>query len=483
MNRKHIDILPYLLVGLFFFCYVAVRVFTIPVTIDETWTLYSFVRSSVWDIVTIKNPSTNNHILNTLLTKLTTVFSEKELFLRLPNLLSLPLYIYGSYLLAQLLIKNKLLAFALFITLLTNYTLLDFFGLCRGYGLSIGLLTLSIAYLTKIAKDTNPPRPKHLHIILLSATAAFYANIAVLHVMVAVFIITSFILYRRRNAQPVIPALRLPALYALAIALLGGLKLWKQFKQGEIFYGGEHNFIDDTLASMMSDYTGLFFFRNHHVWVMNISVSLLSLAILVHIFSFRRQQAHLFVPFAILIFSLVMTNIQFYLLDIPLPINRIALFFYPLMVLTLFAALQLLWARAKHLPVIIGIVVALFSIWRFGSEMNITRMSLWWMDMYSKQVVADIANDFSGPGKARVFANWPTDNTVNYYVNIYHKDELLESPCCTRFADLRSIDSFDYIYIQASDDENAFPGLTEIGTYHVDGSLILYRNDAKDDKQ
>lgn len=482
MNRKHIDILPYLLSGVFFFAYVTVRVFTIPLTIDEAWTLYSFVRHPVWDIITIKNPSTNNHILNTLLTKLTTVFSEKEFFLRLPNLLSLPLYIYGSYLLSRLLIQNRLLAFGMFLTLLTNYTLLDFFGLSRGYGLSIGLLIFSIAYLTKIAKDAIPPRSKHVHIILLCAAAAFYANIAVLHVTVAIFIITSFILYRRRSARPVISALRLPVLYTLAIALLGGIKLWKQYKQGEIFYGGGQNFIDDTLASMMSDYTGLLFFRDHHVWIMNIAVSLLGLAILVHIFFLRRQQVHLFVPFAILIFSLVMTNVQFYLLNVPLPINRIALFFYPLMVLTLFVALQLVWTKTKHLPVVLGTVLTLFSLWRFGSEMNITRMNLWWMDMYSKQVVNDIIKDYTGTGKARVFASWPTDNTVNYYINIYHRDELAESPCCTRFSDLKNIDSFDYIYMHASDDENAFPGLKEIRYYHG-AALILYRYEGKGRKQ
>lgn len=483
MNRKQLDILPYLLSGVFFFTYVTTRVFTIPITIDEAWTLYSFVRHPVWDIITIKNPSTNNHVLNTLLARLTTVFSEKEFFLRLPNLLSFPLYVYGSYLLSRLLINNKLLAFAMFITLLTNYTLLDFFGLCRGYGLSIGLFTLSISYLIKIAKGTTPPRKQHVHIILLSAIAAFYANIAVLHVMVALIIITSFILYRHRNGQPVLSALRLPMLYTLIISLLGGIKLWKQYKQDEIFYGGQQNFIDDTLAGMMSDYTGLFFFKEHHVWIMNITVALLSLAILVHILSIRRQQAYFFIPFSILMFSLLMTHIQFYLLDVPLPINRIALFFYPLMVLTLFVALQMLSAKVQRVAIVIGLGVALFSMWRFGSEMNITRMNLWWIDMYSKQVVQDIAKDHSGKDKARVFANWPTDNTVNYYINIYYKDELVESPCCTRFADLKSVDSFDYIYMHVSDDENAFPGLTEIGAYHVDGSLILYRNDGKPGKQ
>ncbi|MBW7913778.1 MAG: hypothetical protein H3C54_08815 [Taibaiella sp.] len=483
MNRKQPEILFYVLTGLLIFVYVTIRVFTIPVTIDEAWTLFSFVRHPVWDIVTIKNPSTNNHILNTLLTKLTTIFSEKEFFLRLPNLLSLAGYIWGSYLLAKQLMKNRVLAFAMFLTLLTHFTLLDFFGLCRGYGLSIGLLMLSIAYLVKITKDTTTPRQKHLHIILLTAAAAFYANIAVLHVMVAIFLITSVVLYLRRSSNSILTALRLPIVYAIIIGILGGLKLWKQYESGEIFYGGTGNFVDDTLASMMWDYTGNIYFTGHATWTMNIAVSLMVISIILHFVFIRRQKSYQLIPFAILIFSLVMTNIQFYLLDVPLPINRIALFFFPLMVLTIFTSLQLIVPYSKPIALATAVFLALFGSWRFVSEMNFNKMSLWWMDMYSKQLVEDITKDYRGPGKARVFANWPTDNSVNYYINTYHKDKVAESPCCTRFADLKNIDSFDYIYMHAADDENAFPGMTQIRAYHVDGSLILYRNDSSRRKQ
>lgn len=483
MDRKQPEILLYCLIGVSIFTYVTIRVFTIPVTIDEAWTLFSFVRHPVWDIITIKNPSTNNHILNTLLTKLTTIFSEKELFLRLPNLLSLPGYIFGSYILSKELLTKRILAFALFLVLLTNFTLLDFFGLCRGYGLSIGLLMLSIAYLVKMTKYPAPPLQKHVHVILLTATAAFYANIAVLHVMVAIFLITSAVLYHRRNGNNVLNTFRVPIAYGIVIGILGGLKLWKQYESGEIFYGGTGNFVDDTLASMMWDYTGNIYFTEHTTWTMNIAVSLMVISIILHLIFIRRQKSYQLVPFAIFIFSLAMTNIQFYLLDVPLPINRIALFFFPLMVLTIFNSLQLIVPYSKSIALAAGVFLALFGSWRFVSEMNFNKMSLWWMDMYSKQLVDDIAKDYSGAGKARVFANWPTDNSVNYYINTYHKEDVVESPCCTRFADLKSIDSFDYIYMHAADDENAFPGMTQIRSYHVDGSLILYRNDCSRRKQ
>lgn len=468
--------LPYLLAGLFIFSYVSTRVFTVPVTIDEAWTLYSFVRHPVWDIITAKNPSTNNHVLNTLLTKLTTVFSEKEFFLRLPNLLSLILYIYGSYMLTQMLVKNRLLAFAMFAMLLTNFTLLDFFGLCRGYGLSIGLMMISIAYLVKIVKSNEYPPSRQVHIILLTAALAFYANIAVLHVMGAIFLLTIIVLLQRRK-ENVFRAMRLPLLYSGGIGILAGLKLWKQFEGGEIFYGGSINFIDDTLASMMPDYTGLFFYRAHHVWVMNIAVALLVLAVLVHVIFWRgcKKEWYLFIPFVILVFCIVMTHVQFYMLGVLLPIGRIALYFYPLMVLTIFVAVQMLSDYAKWPALALGVALSLFSMWRFGAEMNISFQWLWWSDMYSKQVVTDIIANHKDATKARVFAAWPMDNSVNYYIEVYHNDKVQLSPCCTKPPDLQTIDSFDYLYLPDHADISQWPALEKVTSYHAN-ALILYRN-------
>lgn len=479
MNKKHLDILPYLLAGLFVIIYVTVRVFTIPVTTDEAWTLYSFVRSPLWDIITIKDPSTNNHIFNTLLTKMTTMFSEKEFFLRLPNLLSLLLYVYGSYMLSKTLITNKILAFAMFAMLLTNFTLLDFFGLCRGYGLSIGLLTYSIALLVKVGKEPGTPSSKRLHAILFCATMAFYANIAVLHVMVAIILILSVILHQRLKDKPVLKRLRLPIAYSIVIGVLGGIKVLKQFMLGEIFYGGEKNFIDDTLATMMPDYAGHAFFYAHDVWIMNIAVSMLILAMLIPVILYPKslRQSWLLIPWAILLFSMLMTNIQFYLLSVYLPINRIGLFFYPLMVLTIFTSLQLVYNNIKLIALVAGILLASFSTWRFVSEMSTDRMALWWIDMFSRQVVEDIVQDSKGEDKPKVFAFWPSDNSINYYISIYHADELTESPCCTRFDALDSPARYDYLYLQKGNNISSHGNFSVIKAYNVDSSFVLYRND------
>lgn len=481
MNNKNLQILPYLLAGIFVVVYVTIRVFTIPVTVDEAWTLYSFVRAPLWDVITIKEPSTNNHIFNTLLTKLTTVFSEKQFFLRLPNLLSLLLYVYASYILSQRLVTNKLLAFALYATLLTNFTLLDFFGLCRGYGLSVGMLVFAIAVLVRIIQDKSDIRNRDIHIVLFCATMAFYANIAVLHVMAAIVLVTGIVLYQRRQNIPVPKRLLLPAIYTIGIIILGGLKLWKQYSLGEIFYGGTKNFIDDTIYSLMQDYTGLVYFKEHYVWVMNITVSLMILSILLPITRIRRLNAapELFVPVFILLFCVLMTNIQFYLLDVFLPINRIGIFFYPLIVISIFASFELVYKHAKPLLLVIALGIMSFSVWRFANEMNTSKMAFWWIDMYARDVVDDIAKDANEAAQPKIYAFWPSDNSVNYYVNIYHTGEMIESLCCTMFENLTNIEEYDYLYLRKSHDISDYPQFEKISAYHVDSSLILYKNTSK----
>lgn len=476
MNNKNLQILPYLLAGIFVVIYVTIRVFTIPITVDEAWTLYSFVRAPLWDVITIKEPSTNNHIFNTLLVKLTTIFSEKQFFLRLPNLLSLLLYVYGSYILSKQLISNKLLAFALYATLLTNFTLLDFFGLCRGYGLSIGLLTFAMGLLVRNIQ--HEIKNRDIHLILFSATAAFYANIAVLHVMAVVVLATGILLFTRNKHQSFFKRLQLPIIYTIAIIILGGLKLWKQYQLGEIFYGGSNNFIDDTIYTMMQDYTGLVFFNEHHSWVMNIAVSLMIFSTLVPILFIGKlsHQPAVFAPIFILLFCILMTNIQFYAMGVYLPINRIGLFFYPLVVISIFAAIQLLYAYAKPVCLIIGIGVMSFSIWRFASEMNTSKMSLWWIDMYSRAVVDDIAEDYKGLGKPKIYAFSPSDNAINYYVNVYHTGEIIETPCCTPYESLDSVEQYDYLYLSIHHDVSKYPQFVKIKAYHVDSSLVLYKN-------
>lgn len=484
MKKLTLNKLPYLILSLLAFGYVAIRTFKVPITVDECWTLYSYIRSSVWDIITIKYPSTNNHIFNSLLAKITTVFSEKEFFMRLPNLLSVPLYLYGSYKIAQLSFTNRILALAMFLALITNVTLMNFFGLCRGYGLSVGLLTIAIAYLLKIARQETPPAKRDLHIILFGTTMAFYANIAVLHVMAATILFTMIVLYYKQQDKPLLKRLQLPVVYSIIIIIFGGLKLLKQYNLGEIFYGGSNNFIDDTMATLMVDLAGdLMLKYESKIWIMNISVALVALSVITPLFFYKKikQSPWMFIPWGVLVFNLVFINFQFYVLDVLLPINRIGIFFYPLMIMSIFIMLQLLQPYIKQLSVLLGVAICALTLRMFVVNMSLDYMSIWWFDMYSDKVVEDVIADYETGGHPdnthpTLFVAWPMDNSVNYYANIYHKGEIHESPCCTHFENAENLEIFHYVYVTKHNDMSAYPQFKKLRAYHPDSVYVIYKN-------
>lgn len=104
-------------------------------TIDESFSYLVYVPSSANDIISYRNSYTNNHPLNSLLMKVAAaVFGPSELALRLPNLLAF--LVYAGY--GLLLVRRwpSLLAAGSLILLCSHPTMLEFFGVARGYGLA-----------------------------------------------------------------------------------------------------------------------------------------------------------------------------------------------------------------------------------------------------------------------------------------------------------------------------------------------------------
>ena len=122
----------------------------IPILKDEWETPVKYINHSVWDIMMYTSNSPNNHILNTLLVKLFVfVFgSRDQLILRLPNILSFLIYGCAVFRINRVVLKEDSYFFipaSLFF--MVNTYLLDFFGLCRGYGLSSSLALLSVSFM------------------------------------------------------------------------------------------------------------------------------------------------------------------------------------------------------------------------------------------------------------------------------------------------------------------------------------------------
>jgi hypothetical protein len=113
---------------------------TLSFTHDESGTYLMLHQHTLWQIFTQESAwrSANNHILNTLLYKLSIrLFGQGDFAMRLPNVLA-----YWACLSVALWVINKKLIntiskFVLFVILFLNPYVLDFYSVCRGYGLSM----------------------------------------------------------------------------------------------------------------------------------------------------------------------------------------------------------------------------------------------------------------------------------------------------------------------------------------------------------
>jgi hypothetical protein len=453
------------------FLYVAIRVFTVALTHDEGWTYFEYVQYSVYKIVSGFSPRANNHILNTLLTKFCCLFSEHQFALRLPNLLAFALYLYAANKIAGILFKKPLLRTALVVCLITNYILLEFFGLCRGYGLGIGCMLYAIYQLLQYSYQ--PGNKKHLHYTLLFAIAATYANFAILNATVGIFLCAAWIHYR--HEQKFIHAIKLPVLYGLVLLSLCAYPIWHLMQAHELYYGG-NNFIDDTLSSMLIEYIGHGpFTTNKDISIILLIASLSIAALYTTIRTIKTKNITYALPVTILLIAIILAHVQFYLLHSLLPVSRTALYLYPLMMLTLFCAIALLYEHYRGVSMSLGCLLAAFNICICAPNLNFNHTREWWTDTYNREVLQYIDRD-KAIHLVKLWGFFPTSNSLNYYIGREYNDKIDKMPCCiTDYKEALQGD-YDYLYLRDVDDMSTHPEYKRIQGYH-DGAFVLYKKE------
>jgi hypothetical protein len=176
-----------IVLGVVFLCYAALRAWWVPLTIDEASTFNNYVSRGFFNL--FQADTANNHILNTLLTWLVTrIAGTSELALRLPNLLFYLLYLVFSFRIFRR-YANDLTAVSGFIILNANPYVLEFFSLCRGYGLALGLLMAGLFYLFQFMdemKEDKPRGSRTLSTALLAAGAAVLGDLMLVFVFLAI---------------------------------------------------------------------------------------------------------------------------------------------------------------------------------------------------------------------------------------------------------------------------------------------------------
>jgi hypothetical protein len=193
-------------ISLFLMIYELARASRVAFTIDEATTTLLYLSSNIAAVFNL-NWATNNHFLNTLLAKLFCVLAgNSEIVLRLPSLLGYGVYLLFSFLTLDRFIRNKGVVVCGFLLLNLNPYVLDYFSLCRGFGLSLGLMMPALffffVFLDAVSlSQADPYRP--LKLSLVFASLAVLANISLFNVYLSLVIFTLglFIVLNRKDGS------------------------------------------------------------------------------------------------------------------------------------------------------------------------------------------------------------------------------------------------------------------------------------------
>jgi hypothetical protein len=370
----------------------------IPITHDETATTVHYSTYGVWQIMMYPDAWPNNHILNTLLTKaFILIFGSDQLVVRLPNLLSFLLYALAVFRINKVVLKKDSLFFIpASLLFIANPYLLDFFGLCRGYGMSVALCTLSASYLISGYISFNN---KNIWMSLLLAVLASYANFTLLVFWVAVSILAwlyFFGLFRIKKERLLKPTLLILISGILYLALIA-TPIYKMQSTNQFQYWESPGFYKATVLSLID----LSLYGSHYVFagIMNLIALLVALVLIANfIYLFNKSRKNkfridfIFSPVFVATILIVLTaGISYFQCKILLTPNlsgRTALFFFPLFIAAFITTLALFEKfRMNLLQILLSLFLIFICIFHLTDTMSLKSVREWWFDENTFKVI------------------------------------------------------------------------------------------------
>lgn len=374
------------------FAYILYRALHLSFVHDESLTYSILFGNKVFE------ESANNHLLNTAMMRyiLTNTGRDDEGLLRLPNVLSFILYAFAAYKITARLPQNSLKICG-YLLLLLNPFVLDFFSLARGYGLSLGLMMASIYFLLKIWDN---PKAWLYHILFgVSSIGVVYANFTLLIFYLAAMLAWVAIgLYKGGFKL----SFKLPPLSMLCLQtgivtfhsvilyqILPFLFMLKN--KGGLYAGGNKGMIKSLVESNIV----CLFYEQEVVmppFLLNSLVIVVILGfiagIITMVLKIKKPDGTVLFPF-LLVICCIIPFLQRELMGILYPIERTAVFYYPLWVLcVVFLGIDTIISPKIH-RYAVGILTVLLVV-NFTKTANLTHTHTWSYDAHSKEVMLSL---------------------------------------------------------------------------------------------
>ncbi|HEY3742871.1 MAG TPA: hypothetical protein VGL53_23655 [Bryobacteraceae bacterium] len=402
------------------------------ITLDEADTWHLWVRPawpSHWE------PHSNNHVLNSALMRLSLhFFPLSELAVRAPALAGGILYIGSSFALASLLFASTLLQWGMFTCLVFNPFIADYLVAARGYALALGCLTLAI-FLLALAVIRNRRSVPIVAAISVSLALSFAANFTFAYAAAFIGLCTLLLIVRSRQTAfaAVVPGL------ATALVLVGSIVA--RFPRDQLFWGTSS--IRESWDSIRdSSFTEINpFLVNPSVahWLdlarRHLAAAIVVWLVLFLLFAWRDRHLQNKSPAGIFAAAIGLTlaatfaahYAMFRFARIPLPLERTSLHMVALATVAFGATVSVptggrlaKWTQTAGVVILIGTSVlfmaelrdSYFRLWRDGAELKA-----------AFPVLEDVCRR---TGEREVIADWNLINSLNFYREATHSEEVDE---------------------------------------------------------
>jgi len=405
-------------------------------THDEALTYLHAIRPGIARLFAFGYPNANNHLLNSVLGWCSyRLFGASEWALRLPNVLAFGIFVFAAYRLMSQRLRPALVVPGLLLVVCNPFQL-DFFALCRGYGLALafGLLALDFAASSLAHPDRRSLESRKAHALAAGVCAALatFANLAWLNFAVALALVVGTLqLFRaRRDAAArsffrdwVLPQLG-TAIVSIAILLPIVMKLRSE---KALYFGGDTGFWTDTVGTLIESTLYAQPYALAAAGTVALAVALALVAAAGIVFATSRRAAPgssseaALVMLGILAFCLVSSQIQHQLSGTKFLIERTALFLVPTFALLLIFCCDALGAFAplRRTGNFVAAGLATLAALHTVLALNTSHTLTWSYDADTKRMLYDlgaIAAERPAPSRPlSLGAEWLHQPAVDFY--------------------------------------------------------------------
>ncbi len=412
-NNIPIISILYIVVGFLIFFYIITRSIVLDITFDEAWTLRDFVPQSLTNILTYTSCDANNHLLNTILIKFFySLFPDTLFVARLPNLIASLVFIIFAQRTCKMFLSYKI-GFICFIILLTNPFLLDFFSQARGYGLALGFQMASLYYLLKYIKKAHPKYIVKMLIFSFFGVLSVFVMINFFIAEICVIVLLSLLNSKKYSWKP---SIIYSFIFSTILFIIIFTPITKLVENNCLYYGGRNNFYQDTLLSLTQFSIYSPSIKPIVNLILNIFIILFSCVLF---YSFKNKQSLISLKngiILILFLCIIAVILQYYIFDTLYVLDRAALYFYPLIILTLFFSLNDI--SNNFIIYSMLIVLLLFFELNFSKNANFKKTALNYFEAHTEEIFEIINNvGIKENRMIKIDFSWPFESSFKYYIS------------------------------------------------------------------